>query len=253
MLNFFAILGAKGDGEMLFYAYAFFVGLILGSFYQVVAYRIPLGYSIIKPRSHCSHCHYVLQVKELIPIVSFCIQKGRCTHCDIKISPFHPLFEGIAGISFFFTAFFIGPSEQLIIVWTLLSLLFIVTITDLLYMVIPNRILFFFAGLFVIERFFIPLSPWWDGLLGAAVMFVLLYIIQVIHPAGIGGGDVKLFILLGFVVGTKAILLSLCFSSLFGLCFLTISVIIRRMTYKEPLPFAPFIALGTVCSYSMCM
>ncbi|MGG2066578.1 MULTISPECIES: prepilin peptidase [unclassified Bacillus (in: firmicutes)] len=236
---------------MLFYVYAFFTGLILGSFYQVVACRIPLGSSIIKPRSHCLHCHHVLQVKELIPILSFCIQKGRCTNCNIKISPFHPLFEGIAGIGFLLTALFIGPNEQLIIVWTLLSLLFIVTITDLLYMVIPNRILFFFAGLFVIERFFISPSLWWDGLLGAAVMFGLLYIIQVICPAGIGGGDVKLLILLGFVVGTKTILLSLCFSSLFGICFFTISIAFRCMTYKQPLPFAPFIALGTICAYSI--
>lgn len=236
---------------MLFYVYAFFTGLILGSFYHVVAYRIPLGYSIIKPRSHCSHCSHVLQLKELIPILSFCIQKGRCTQCNIKISYLHPLFEGISGVLFLLTAVFVGVDGQLIIAWTLLSLLLIVSITDLLYMVIPNQILLFFAGLFLIERFFIQPSLWWDGLLGAMVMFMLLYIIQTIYPKGIGGGDVKLFILLGFVVGTKVILLSLCFSSLFGLCFLIISIALKRMTYNEPLPFAPFIALGTICTYSM--
>ncbi|MEH6890139.1 prepilin peptidase [Bacillus sp. JJ864] len=236
---------------MLFYVYAFFTGLILGSFYHVVAYRIPLGYSIIKPRSHCSHCSHVLQLKELIPILSFCIQKGRCTHCNIKISYLHPLFEGIAGVLFLLAAVSVGFNEQLIIVWTLLSLLFIVSITDLLYMVIPNRILCFFTGLFLIERFFIQPSLWWDGLLAAMVMFMLLYFIQAIYPKGIGGGDVKLFTLLGFVVGTKTILLSLFFSSLFGLCFLIIFIALRRMTYKEPLPFAPFIALGTICTYSM--
>ncbi|HDX9580306.1 TPA: prepilin peptidase [Bacillus pseudomycoides] len=234
---------------MLFYVYAFLTGLILGSFYHVVAYRIPLGYSIIKPRSHCSHCSHVLQLKELIPILSFCIQKGRCTQCHMKISCFHPLFEGIAGVLFLLTAFFVGVNEQLIIAWTLLSLLLIVSITDLLYMVIPNQILFFFAGLFLIERFFIQPSLWWDGLLGAMVMFMLLYIIQAIYPKGIGGGDVKLLTLLGFVVGTKGVLLSLCFSSLFGLCFLVISIALKRMTYNEPLPFAPFIALGTICTY----
>ena len=251
MLPFLVILGEKGENEMLFYVYAFFTGLILGSFYHVVAYRIPLGYSIIKPRSHCSHCSHVLQLKELIPILSFCIQKGRCTQCNIKISYLHPLFEGISGVLFLLTAVFVGVDGQLIIAWTLLSLLLIVSITDLLYMVIPNQILLFFAGLFLIERFFIQPSLWWDGLLGAMVMFMLLYIIQTIYPKGIGGGDVKLFILLGFVVGTKVILLSLCFSSLFGLCFLIISIALKRMTYNEPLPFAPFIALGTICTYSM--
>ncbi len=251
MLPFLVILGEKGENEMLFYVYAFFTGLILGSFYHVVAYRIPLGYSIIKPRSHCSHCSHVLQLKELIPILSFCIQKGRCTQCNIKISYLHPLFEGISGVLFLLTAVFVGADGQLIIAWTLLSLLLIVSITDLLYMVIPNQILLFFAGLFLIERFFIQPSLWWDGLLGAMVMFMLLYIIQTIYPKGIGGGDVKLFILLGFVVGTKVILLSLCFSSLFGLCFLIISIALKRMTYNEPLPFAPFIALGTICTYSM--
>lgn len=236
---------------MLFYVYAFFTGLILGSFYHVVAYRVPLGYSIIKPRSHCSHCSHVLRLKELIPILSFCIQKGRCTYCNRKISYLNPLFEGISGVLFLLAAVSVGFNEELIIAWTLLSLLFIVSITDLLYMVIPNRILCFFTGLFLIERFFIQPSLWWDGLLAALVMFMLLYIIQAIYPKGIGGGDVKLFTLLGFVIGTKAILLSLLFSSLFGLCFLIIFIILKRMTYNEPLPFAPFIALGTICTYSM--
>lgn len=236
---------------MLFYVYAFFTGLILGSFYHVVAYRVPLGYSIIKPRSHCSHCSHVLRLKELIPILSFCIQKGRCTYCNRKISYLHPLFEGISGVLFLLAAVSVGFNEELIIAWTLLSLLFIVSITDLLYMVIPNRILCFFTGLFLIERFFIQPSLWWDGLLAALVMFMLLYIIQAIYPKGIGGGDVKLFTLLGFVIGTKAILLSLLFSSLFGLCFLIIFIIFKRMTYNEPLPFAPFIALGTICTYSL--
>ncbi|MDM5187601.1 prepilin peptidase [Bacillus sp. DX4.1] len=233
---------------MLFHMYAFIVGIVLGSFYGVVASRIPIGQSIITPRSHCSHCQQTLQPKELIPIISFCLQKGCCIHCKMKIPLIYLVFEIITGVAFLFSALIIGIDKQLIIIWTLLSLLIIITMTDLFYMVIPNVVLLFFSCVFIIERIFIPLNPWWDSLLGGGIIFLVLYVIQIVYPNGLGGGDVKLLALLGFVIGTKAIFLSLCFASCLSLCFFGVGMMLHRITLRQALPFGPFIAVGTFCS-----
>lgn len=236
---------------MIFNVYAFLLGTVLGSFYMLVATRIPIGKSIITPRSYCDHCQHTLQPKELVPILSFCIQKGCCKHCKRKIPFTYLLFEGMTGGSFFFFACLIGRDIELIFVWTVLSLLIIITMTDLLYMVIPNVILTFFACVLALERIFIPLIPWWDSLLGASIIFLVLYSVQMIYPNGLGGGDVKLLTLLGFVFGIQAIFLVLFFASCLGLVIFGFGMILRRMNARQALPFGPCIAFGAVCSLMM--
>ncbi|KEK23578.1 prepilin peptidase [Bacillus gaemokensis] len=231
---------------MLFYLYAFLIGMVFGSFYMVVAMRIPIGESIIFPRSYCHHCRHKLKPKELMPIISFLLQKGCCPYCKRKIPCTYMLCELVTGSVFLISACMIGMDKELLVVWTLLSLLIIITITDLLYMIIPNRILLFFTCVFVIERIFIPLFPWWDGLVGSGIIFVLLYLVQIIYPNGLGGGDVKLLALLGFIIGTKAIFITLCFASCLSLCFFGIGISLKRVTARQALPFGPFIALGTI-------
>ncbi|WP_410982634.1 prepilin peptidase [Bacillus cereus] len=237
----------KGEDGMTFYLYAFFIGTVLGSFYTVVAVRIPMRQSIIVPRSYCHDCHHTLSPKELIPIVSFCLQRGRCIHCKMKIPFIYTLFEMITGVAFLFFACMTGMEKELLFIWTLLSLLIIITMTDLFYMLIPDVILFSFACLFMIEIIFIPLVPWWDSLIGGGTIFIVLYLVQIIFPDGLGGGDVKLLLLLGFIIGAKAIFIVLCFASSTSLCFFGMAILLRRMNRKQALPFGPFIALGTVC------
>ncbi|WP_459500927.1 prepilin peptidase [Bacillus sp. C1] len=236
---------------MTFYLYAFLIGAVLGSFYTVVAVRIPSGQSIITPRSYCHHCRLTLGPKELIPIISFCLQRGRCVHCKMKIPVTYTLFEVITGGAFLFFACVIGMEKELVFIWTLLSLLIIITMTDLFYMVIPDRILVCFACLFVIERIFILPAPWWDSLIGGGTIWIVLYLVQRIFPNGLGGGDVKLLSLLGFLIGVKAIVIALFVASSMGLCFVGIAILLRRMNRKQALPFGPFIAFGTVCYLAM--
>lgn len=233
---------------MIFHLYAFVLGTVLGSFYGVVASRVPLQKSIVIPRSHCPHCSHTLHVVELIPIISFCVQKGRCTHCNNKISYFYPLAEAVTGFAFLIPTFFISSYVQLIVIWTLLSLLIIITMTDLLYMLIPNAILLFFTMLFLLEHIFLLRELWWNRLIGSVCIFLLLYLIHCMYAKGIGGGDVKLLTLLAFIIGIEGFLLSICFASLLGLCFIFIASFFGYIQYKQPIPFAPFISAGTICS-----
>jgi leader peptidase (prepilin peptidase)/N-methyltransferase len=116
-------------------------------------------------------------------------------------------------------------------------------------MLIPDKILLFFAGVFLLERFIWALTPWWDSLLGAAAGFLLLALISFISKGGMGFGDVKLFGLIGLVVGTKLMLLSFFLATLFGAVFGILALLLKLVKKREPIPFGPFIAIGTLTAY----
>jgi len=237
----------KGEEGMFTYLYALLVGMVFGSFFMVIAMRVPLGESIITPRSHCHYCKYVLKPKELIPIISFCIQRGRCTNCKRTISILYVVFEFVTGMIFLLTVYMIGMEREIIIILSLFSLLLIISVTDYIYMLIPNRILAWFACLLILECSFVPLVTWTDSIVGSSVIFILLYCMQKIYPEGLGGGDIKLLSLLGFIVGVKGIFMILFLSSCFSLCFFGIGILLKRIEAKKPIPFGPFISLGAIC------
>ena len=111
----------------------------------------------------------------------------------------------------------LGWQAELIVAWALISLLIIITVSDLKYMLIPDKILIVFAGIFLVERIFIPLTPWWD-LAWSGDWVSLLLVIAVVSKGGMGGGDIKLFAVLGLVVGTN-VLLSFFLATFYGALF----------------------------------
>lgn len=234
---------------MLTYSLIFTLGLIFGSFFNVVGLRIPKKESIVWPGSHCPTCGHQLSVRELIPVISYLLQWGKCRRCQTPISPLYPLMEFVTGLLFVFAYIQIGLSGQLIVGLTLISLLVIIFISDLTYMIIPDKVLLFFFGLFLIERLFFPLHPWWDGIVGAAVGFTLLLAIAIVSKGGMGGGDIKLFAVLGFVLGTKLVLLTFLLATFIGALFGLVGILTRKLAKKQPIPFGPFIAIAAITTY----
>lgn len=234
------------------YVFLFFVsiyGFILGSFYNVVALRIPAGESIVKPRSHCPKCGHTLGPLELIPVLSYIIQKGKCRSCKATISPLYSLYELATGLLFVAAPLILGWTPEVIVAWTLISLCVIVFISDSVYMTIPDKVLLFFLPLFIIERIFIPLTPWWDSILGAVVGFLLLLLIAVISKGGMGGGDIKLYGVLGIALGLKSVLLSFFLAALLGGIYGVVALLLGKAKRGEPIPFGPFIVIGTLIAY----
>lgn len=230
-------------------SYTFITSLMLGSFFNVVGLRVPLKQSIVKPRSHCPSCGHTLGPLELIPVLSYIIQGGKCRRCKASISPLYPIVELMTGVLFVFAPFVIGWVPELFIAWTLISLFIIVFVSDVKYMIIPDKVLLVFAVIFLLERIFLPLIPWWDSIAGAAAGFGLLLFIAVISNGGMGGGDIKLFAVIGFALGTKLVLLSFFFATLFGAVFGLVGRLIGKLEKGKPIPFGPFIGLGTLCAY----
>ncbi|MFO1443100.1 prepilin peptidase [Bacillus sp. Bva_UNVM-123] len=231
------------------YFLVFIYGLILGSFYNVVGLRVPQKQSIVSPRSACPKCGHQLSAFELIPVLSYLIQGGKCRSCKAPVSPLYPIVELMTGLLFLAAPFIVGWTSELFVAWTLISLFMIIFVTDLTYMLIPDKVLLVFTGIFLLERIFIPLNLWWDPLLGAVVGFTLLLLIAVVSRGGMGGGDIKLFALIGLAVGMKMVLLSFFLSALFGALFGVIGMLIGKLKRKNPIPFGPFIAAGTLTAY----
>lgn len=233
----------------MIYILTFTYGLIFGSFFNVVGIRVPNGQSIVRPRSACPSCQHQLTAAELIPVLSYVFQGGKCRECKTRISPIYAIFELLTACLFISAPLVLGWTEELIVAWTLISLMIIITISDILYMLIPDKVLLVFTGLFLFERLFIPLTPWWDSLAGAAVGFFLLLLIAVVSKGGMGGGDIKLFAVIGFVVGIKVVLLSFFLATLYGALFGLFALLLKRVKRGEPIPFGPFIAAGTLTAY----
>ncbi|WP_044894629.1 prepilin peptidase [Bacillus alveayuensis] len=229
--------------------YLLLLGLIFGSFFNVVGLRVPKGESIAFPRSHCPSCKRTLTAWELIPVVSYVMQGGKCRGCGDSISPLYPFIELATAVLFTISPFLVGWSKELVISWTLISLLMIIIVSDIRYMVIPDKVLLFFAVVFIIERIFMPLDPWWDSLAGAIIGFSLLLLLAFVSKGGMGGGDIKLFALLGFVLGWKMVLLAFFFSTLYGTVFGLIGMALGKVRRGEPMPFGPYIAMGTFTAY----
>ncbi|GMB07465.1 prepilin peptidase [Thermolongibacillus altinsuensis] len=230
--------------------YILLVGLLLGSFFNVVGLRVPKGESIVRPRSHCPSCEQTLTAWELIPVVSYVVQKGKCRGCGVRISPLYPFVELSTAILFTISPLLVGWSKELVVSWTLISLLMIIFVSDVRYMLIPDKILLFFAPLFLLERLWLsPLAPWWDALAGALVGFGMLFLVAVISKGGMGGGDIKLFALVGLVLGIKMTLLAFFLSTLYGTIFGLIGMAIGKVKRGQPMPFGPAIVVGTLTAY----
>lgn len=232
------------------YTALFFIyGITFGSFFNVVGLRVPKKESIISPPSHCTTCDRQLKFLDLVPVLSFVVLKGKCRGCGSKISGLYPFMELVTGIVFALSFYKLGFSMELVVAILFMSLLVIITVSDIAYMLIPDKALLPFAVVFLVLRLVVPLDSWWDSLAGAVVGFSILLLIAVVSKGGMGGGDIKLFFLIGLVLGCMQTLLTLFLAAVIGSI---VGIVILKKSgqgRKTPVPFGPSIALAAVITY----
>ncbi|WP_052291976.1 prepilin peptidase [Natranaerobius thermophilus] len=229
----------------------FILGTCLGSFYNVVALRLMDGKEVnhfIFGRSSCPKCEEILAPLELIPLISFLALRGRCRHCRGKISPIYFVGEMITGITFVIIFVSIGASLSLIPHLLLGSLLVISVITDLLKGIVLNKMIFFFGILILLTRIVI-IEELFYHLISGLFSFLLLFAVMVLSGHKMGGGDVKLYGIIGLGVGLLDSLASLFFASLIGLAVMLPGLISGRISRKTEIPFVPFIWAGVMVTY----
>ena len=227
----------------------FIYGLVFGSFFNVVGLRVPKRESIVRPPSHCTVCDRNLTIKDLVPVFSYVFLKGKCRGCGTKIHWVYPVMELATGLLFAFAYYQLGFTLELVVALLFISLLVIITVSDIAYMLIPDKILLFFLIPLIVLRVFEPLSPWWDSIVGAVVGFGVLFLIAIVSKGGMGGGDIKLFFVIGLVLGWVPTLLTLFLASIIGTVIGVISLRRTKQGRKTPIPFGPSIAIAAIIAY----
>jgi len=232
--------------DIFFIVVFFLYGLIFGSFFNVVGLRVPTKSLFSEKRSYCDTCQRTLSWKELIPVFSYIIQKGKCRGCHQHISLIYPLMELATGILFALNYYFFGFTNRMILGLLLISLIIPITVSDIEYKRIPNRLLIFFSPLFLMYRLFFPLNPFYMSGIGAVVAFTLVLIIILVSKGGMGVGDLKYFTLFGFVFGLYHFLLLFFLSTLFGSIGGVITMKVKRLGRKSRIAFGPYIGLAAL-------
>lgn len=225
------------------------LGIVLGSFFNVVGLRMPLQTSFVTGRSSCPACMKSLRWYELIPIISYLYQRGQCTNCHVRLSRVYPYIEGVTGLLFVMSYLHHGLSPSIIFALLFISFSMIIVVTDIMYLVVPNKLLSIFFLLFIFIRMFYPLHSFYDALIGSLIGFLLIALIIIVSKGGMGAGDMKLLAVLGLVVGAKNVLLTfflaVCSGAIFGLLYMYQS----NSNSSNKIPFAPFLILGAIISY----
>ena len=189
--------------------FTFIFGLLVGSFLNAVIWRFDKAESVFRGKSICPHCKHVLSTKDLIPLVSFVLLKGRCRYCEEKISFQYPIVEMATGFIFAFLLWWIGLNPiSLILLWALSALLIVIFVYDLKHFIIPDTMVF--AAIILAGVWQVAQGGLINGILagfGAAFFFLILFLIS--RGRWMGFGDVKLALFMGLFLGWPNILVAL--------------------------------------------
>lgn len=222
----------------------FIITACFASFCHVVGYRLPKKQSFIVGRSCCEQCHTVLKPVELIPILSYILLRGRCRHCQKLIPLLSPFLEVLSGFLVVALYSVYGLSNAFFLGFVLVLLFVTISVSDMYYQLIPNRILLFFWSVIFIICLFEP-ELLFMRIVGSASIFLFLALFAWLSHGGIGGGDVKLYAIIGAVLGLPLAFVSLFLATLCGFVWFFVG---RASTTRE-IPFAPSIAIATMVTY----
>ncbi|ARK31606.1 prepilin peptidase [Halalkalibacter krulwichiae] len=230
-------------------SYFWLIGLLLGSFLNVVAIRLLKKESIAFPPSNCPNCHHRLSVLDLVPVFSYLFLKGKCRYCKAKISPLYPVGELVTASSLFLVYKVVGVQLELLPAIILTTVLVLAVLTDIREKLILDVITLPAIAILLITRLFIGSEPFWFYVVGGAVGFVLLLLIAIVSRGGMGGGDIKLYAAIGLVLGPWMTLLSFMVASFLGAVVGLLLIVTGVVKRKQPIAFGPFIFIGTLIAY----
>ncbi len=226
----------------------FIYGLLIGSFLNVVIYRLPENKSIVFPGSHCFNCNTRLKVVDLIPVLSWVFTKGKCRYCGEKVSWQYPLVELITAILFLLLFLNFGFSVRFFILLLLISVLIVCSVIDLKYKIIPNKITYPSIIIALILSFILNHITFISSFIGILIPGGLLLLLALLYGKGLGMGDVKLVAVIGAVLGWQFTLLGIFIGSFFGAIIGITLMITGVIDRRTRIPFGPLISIGIIIS-----
>lgn len=238
--------------ELIIKIMIFVLGACLGSFYACIGYRIPNKISLIKPNSFCPSCKKEIKWYMNIPLLSYILLKGKCAYCKCKIDALSFIIELLTGTLFLGSYIMFGLGENFIISVIIISALMVTIVSDFEYYYISDRVIFISSFMVLITRIY------YDGfneslkyILAGVILFLMMLGLKtigdkVLKKECLGGGDIKLMILIGVTLGFYYSLVSIFIGSLLAL---VCSLIIMKKKNNEEIPYGPFLLIGTFISF----
>lgn len=237
------------------------LGLCLGSFVNAFVWRIKEEKDWVKARSQCTHCGHVLGAMDLVPVLSWIALKGSCRYCKKPISIQYPLVELLTMMLFIASYAFwpdkIGNGAAGIVsfvIWLCMIVgLVAISVYDIRWSIIPDKVSYPLIGLAIVHVVLKatvfdagPLAIR-DAVIGLLVGAGLFYaVLELSKGRMIGGGDVKLGIVIGLLLGARDSFIALYVASLSGASFVGILLLLKKATRKSRIPFGPFLVLGAI-------
>ncbi len=239
--------------EPLFTLFAALLGMLIGSFLNVVILRLPQKRaSIVFPGSHCPQCKTPLSWYENIPVFSYVVQRGKCRHCKISISWQYPIVEIITALLAGALILKFGLTISFLGYFVFAAALVVIIFIDIQHQIIPDVISLPGIVLGFLFSFVNPQISWTSSLLGILLGGGVLYLVALCYfllrkIEGMGGGDIKLLAMLGAFLGWQSLLFIIFFSSftgsIIGILFLTLV----KKDHKTHIPFGPFLSIAAFC------
>jgi leader peptidase (prepilin peptidase)/N-methyltransferase len=237
--------------QAILYVFSVVFGLVIGSFLNVVIYRVPRHESLIRPASHCPRCDAAIRWYDNLPLVSWIALRGRCRSCKNRISVRYPLVEGFVGASYGLAALRIGFDWPILLAWFVVAILVCLALIDLDHMIIPSIITLPAAAIGLGASIALEPERWWLYVASAAGAAAFCFIVAVAWPggAGMGGGDVTMALFVGSVLGFPAVLVGFFFAFALGFLLALYVLFVKKKSRKTQIPFGPFLAIGTYVGF----
>jgi len=237
--------------DVLLYGFFFIFGACLGSFANVVIYRLPQGKSVVLPGSHCYSCQTPIRWYDNIPLVSWLLLRGKCRHCGARFSFRYFLVELLMATLFALAYFYFGLSWNLVEALLFIFGLVCCTFIDFDHMILPDE--FTLSGIVIglLGAWLNPQRELLDAfvgvLIGGGFLWAMAYLYYVFtRQDGMGGGDIKLLAWIGAVLGWKAVPFVIMASAIIGSVIGLILARKQKQGLKTMIPFGPYLALGAV-------
>ncbi len=230
----------------IIYAFAFAFGICIGSFLNVVIYRLPNNISIAKGHSYCPKCKKNIKYRDLIPVLSFIFLKGKCRNCKAKISLRYPLVELIIGLCSLLCLYKFSFTLNYILAFSFLCALVAIFFIDLDTMTIPDELILFLCLIAIAYPFVFQNTDLISRLIGFFSISLPMLLINFFVNESFGGGDIKLIAVIGFILGWQCCCLAF-FISLITACIVCVYLLAtKKEKLKSHIPFGPHICVGTL-------
>jgi leader peptidase (prepilin peptidase)/N-methyltransferase len=234
---------------MILHIFTFIFGMVIGSFLNVLIYRLPRRISIVAPHSFCPNCKKPINWYENIPVISYIVLGGRCARCGKRISLRYPIVEVLTGVLFVYAFIRHGLSLEFIFIAYFFCAMIVVAFIDFSFQVIPDIISM--PGIILGIIYQIVKGDFLIGLVGMIFGGGLILLIRVIggkvyKKEVMGMGDVYLTAMIGAFVGFPYIIPAIFVAALVGAILGVIFIASTHQSRESPIPFGPFLGIGGI-------